>query len=103
MGKRMKAVEEGCASEKGRTDRMERELDNYRRDTVETHGRLGKVEEALHGVNDHLTEMKLEIAGGIADLKQTVTEQNALMRERMMRVETINEVERKIGRKIGDD
>lgn len=65
--------------------------------------RLARVEKGVEGMNEHITEMKLEILGAIGDLKQNALREESRVRERIVRLETVADIEKKLGRKIDLD
>lgn len=48
---------------------------------------VGKLEGSFARMDDHLTELKLDIVSSISGLKDAVSEQNTLVRERLARLE----------------
>lgn len=85
LGGRLKKVEDGCAKETGRVDRIEREVDRISIDSNSVHERLGRVEKGVEGVNDHLTEIKIDMGGHLSEIKQLILTKDGDMKQLLAR------------------
>jgi hypothetical protein len=85
LGGRLKKVEDGCAKETGRVDRIEREVDRISQDSNSVHERLGRVEKGVEGVNDHLTEIKVDMGGHLSEIKQLILTKDSDMKQLLAR------------------
>lgn len=64
------------------------------------HERMGKVDADISGTKEQIVEMKLDIISHVNELKQLVVADNGKLRERIVRLETVNEIERKLGKPL---
>jgi hypothetical protein len=85
LGGRLKKVEDGCAKENGRVDRIEREVDRISMDSNAVHERLGRVEKGVEGVNEHLTEIKVDMGGHLSEIKQLILAKDSDMKQLLAR------------------
>lgn len=88
VGERVKTLETANSEKEGRMMRYETELGEARRDSADVRERLGRVEKAIEGTNEHITEMKLEVAGTLGEIKNMISEKDAQTRERLAIIET---------------
>lgn len=103
VGSRVGALEKKDHEREGKMQAMESTLGMVSIDLGVVRERLARVEKGVEGMNEHITEMKLEILGAIGDLKQNALREESRVRERIVRLETVADIEKKLGRKIDLD
>lgn len=87
LGGRVKKTEESCATLGGVVAHVESRVAEIAADGRSVYERLGRVEKAIDGTNEHMTEMKLELAGHLSEIKMLISEKDGSTRERMARLE----------------
>lgn len=103
VGSRVGSLEKKDNEREGKMQAMETTLGNVSSDIGGIRERLARVEKGVEGTNEHITEMKLEILGAIGDLKQNALREEGKVRERIVRLETVQDIEKKLGRKLNMD
>lgn len=93
LGERVNALEDSSAEKKGRMDRNEREIELLHNAVTGGAERLGRMERSIEGLEDHVTEMKIEITGAVGEIKNIILEKNASVRERIVRIESKLEID----------
>jgi len=63
---------------------------------------VGEVRRSQEAVTDQMREMQVNIIGEIQRTREVMRQDNSAMRERVVRLETVNEIEQKLGRKISE-
>lgn len=97
LGGRVKKTEDSCAQAGGRMDRFEKELAEYRRDAQDAIGRMGRVEKAVDDVHDEITEGNIVLGTQLSDLTKLINATNLKTSNKLVRLETLTQVEKKIG------
>ncbi len=97
LGGRVTATENAAATEKGRLDRMERELSEYRRDARDAANGLSRVEQGMKDVADKIAEGNLSIGSQLHNLKDMINDKDAKVQNRLVRIETVQQIEAKVG------
>jgi SMC interacting uncharacterized protein involved in chromosome segregation len=97
LGRRVKVVEDSRSEDRGRMDRMERELADYRRDAQDAVNRLGRVERAVEDVAETVNQGNLQLGSQLHGIEKLIQEKDSKTRERLVRIETIAQIERKYG------
>lgn len=93
LGERTNALELASSEKKGRIDKMDRELTELKAAVLDDARRLGGLESGMANLNDHMTEVKVDLGAAIADVKNVILEKNSQVRERIVRIETIMRME----------
>jgi len=97
LGGRVKKGEEANSVATGRMDRMEREIADYRRDAQDAVSRLGRVEKAVEGVDETVNQGNLVLGTQLHSIEKLIQEKDSRTRERLVRIETLAQIEKKIG------
>lgn len=97
QGGRVTAVESNLATERGRMDRMERELTEYRRDAREAANGLSRIEQGVKDMADKIAEGNLALGSQLHNLKDMINEKDTKVQNRLVRMETVQRIEDKIG------
>lgn len=98
LGGRLQRQESACSNLDGRMGSAERRVDVIQQQGADVQSRLGKVEAGIEGVNNHVTEFKLELFQKLSDMtttiqlqqsetRQMINDRDANLRERVARVE----------------
>lgn len=103
LGRRVKEGEESQAVMQGRMDRIEKELGNYRHDVQDTVSRLGRVEKAVEDVVEAVNQGNLQLGSQLHGIEKLIHEKDGRMRERIVRIETIAQIEKKLGINIREE
>lgn len=82
------------------------ELKQFMQKSVDTHSylqeRIGKLETSSDNTDRLITNMKFEVLGKINELQQTIAGTNGKLRERIVRLEVVTELENKLGRGLNE-
>jgi chromosome segregation ATPase len=97
LGGRVRKVEDQCSATGGRMDRFERELAEYRRDAQDAVGRLGRLEKAVEDVIETVNQGNLQLGSQLHGIERLINEKDGANRERLVRLETVSAIEKKIG------
>jgi chromosome segregation ATPase len=97
MGGRVKKVEEACSATSGRMDRFERELAEYRRDAQDAVGRMSRVEKGVDALNDNIQQGNITIGSQLHAIEKLIQEKDKSTSNRLVRMETLQQVEKKLG------
>lgn len=97
LGRRVKSVEEDCSGHKGRMDRMENELREYRAEARETSNKLARVERAVEAVGEGVTNGNLTLGVKLDNVQKLIHEKDLRTQTRLVRMETVQEIEKKVG------
>jgi hypothetical protein len=90
LGARLKRTEDSGAKEAGRVDRIEREVDRISQDSNTVHERLGRVEKGVDGINEHLTEIKVDMGGHLSEIKQLILSKDSDVKQLLARRDSDN-------------
>lgn len=91
LGGRVDKLEAANSEKDGRMGRYEDELRDMRRAVAEGATRLGRMESAVDGLDDHLTGMELKIEGRLGEIKDMISTRDSTLRERIARLEAEND------------
>lgn len=97
LGGRVKKVEDSCSNNVGRMDRFERELAEYRRDTIESNKQVGRVEKSVDDLREEIQQANLGLGSQLAAISQSINKMDKNISNRLVRVETLTRVEAKLG------
>jgi hypothetical protein len=103
MGARVGVLEQNDAEREGKMQAFEGSLGGLSAAIGTVRERMARVEKGVDSTNDHITEMKLEVLAAIGDLKTSALREEARVRERIVRLETVSDIEKKLGRRIDLD
>ncbi len=82
------------------------ELKQFRIRSLDVHAalqeRLGKLEKSIEHTDDLINNMRIDIIQKINDLQRDITSQNGKVRERVVRLEVVTQIENKIGRDLNE-
>lgn len=102
QGKRIQEVEKSYTGQEARMDRVERDLESYRRDQADVAGRLGRVEKGMEELHETIHNGNLALGSQLHGIEKMIQEQDKKIQVRLTRIETVNQIERKIGPIQGD-
>lgn len=97
MGGRVKKVEESCSAVGGRMERFERELAEYRRDAQDAVGRMSRVEKGVDDLREDIQQGNLAIGVQLHAIEKLIQDKDRSTSNRLVRMETLAQVEKKIG------
>lgn len=97
LGRRVKKVEEDCSGGGGRLTRIEHDLAEYRRDVLDANSRLGRVEKAVEDVGEAVTQGNIALGVQLHGIEKLIQETNLKTSNRLVRIETVQQVEKKVG------
>lgn len=97
LGRRVKIVEDGLSQEKGRTDRLERELAEYRRDASLASQATSRVERGVDDVREQVGQIAIQLGSQLHNIEKLIQEKDLRTQTRLVRIETIAKIEEKIG------
>lgn len=97
VGSRVKKVEEKCSETAGRMTRMEQDLAEYRRDVLEANSRLGRVEKAVEDVGESVRDGNVVLGAQLHKIEQLINDKDRQTSNRLVRIETVVQVEKKVG------
>lgn len=100
LGTRTGVLETDVTTLKASSAGQGRELEFLRMAVTSVQVDIGAIKQGVAGTNDHITEMKMEIMGALSELKTGALKEEAKVRERIVRLETVSELERKLGRPL---
>lgn len=100
LGERVNTINTSCTQIGVRQEELSREQESSRADRARIHERLGSVEKQGESLRDTLTDVKVDIIAHIDEVKRVMMESDGRIRERVVRLETVSEIERKIGRPL---
>lgn len=69
----------------------------------DTSSRLGRVEHSIDSTEISVKNVERQVLEGFAAMRELLLENGAKIRERIVRIETVQEIEKKIGKPIGDE
>lgn len=102
VGTRVTSLEHSGTDREARLRKVEEAQTIERQDRVHLHERVKEMEVRTEKLEDHLDNIKIDIVGHIAEVKALVTDRSNKQSERLVRLETIADIERTTGRKISD-
>ena len=95
LGDRVNKLEAADATKDGKMSGYEREHADIRRAVGDLNRaiqdgatRLGRVEQAVEGIDDHLTGMELKLVNEMSKLREIISERDSKLRERVARIES---------------
>lgn len=97
LGGRVKKVEGTCEASAARITRVEQELADYRRDMMEANSRLGRVEKAVEDVGEEVRNGNIALGTQLHGIEKLINETDKKNSNRLVRLETIGQVEKKVG------
>ena len=103
LGGRVDVTEESGNLLRGRVDRIERELAEYRHDVQDAGNRMGRVEKAVDDVVEAVNQGNLQLGSQLHAIEKLIHDKDGRTRERLVRIETVAQIEKKLGRPIIDD
>lgn len=103
LGGRVKKVEENCSTSDGRMDRMERELGEYRRDATDAARTAARVEKGVEGLHEEIQQGQLATGVHLSEIKQLIQENDKNTSNRLVRLETVQQIEKKLGQPLPTD
>src|SRR5690348_10688890 len=92
--------------ELGRATNVEaiNQLKQFQSSSIITHAalqeRVGKVETSVSSVDDSINAMRFEVINKINDLQRDIANNQGKVRERVVRLEVITQIENKLGRDL---
>jgi chromosome segregation ATPase len=87
LGRRVAGAEASCATHEGRLDEMREELISARGESTAVFQRLGKVEASTQAVSEKLTDVQINLAGHLGEIKNLIVEKDSATRERLAAIE----------------
>lgn len=100
LGGRVKKVEESCNTITAHHELFSDELRESRAERTRMTERMGAVEQGQKDQHEVLQTIKLDIISHINEVRRIIEDGNSKTRERLVRLETMMEIERKIGRPL---
>lgn len=97
LGGRVGAVEGTCSETSGRMDRFERELSEYRTDAREAANLGARTEKAVEDLNDAIQNNHLALGTQLHGIEKLIQEKDKSTSNRLVRIETLQAIEKKIG------
>lgn len=102
MGGRVKKLEDVTSRHEGSLQTLQNQLGDVARMQQDNANRLGRVEKAVEVADGHISDMKIEMLSGFGKIEGLIAESSASLRERIVRIETVQDIEKKTGRRIDD-
>lgn len=100
VGGRVAALETSDAEKKEQLRQQDKQITLLQAGFADMVGRLARVEKAIDHTDEHVTKSTAEILAALSEFQVSITEDIAGNRERIVRLETISEIERKLGRPL---
>lgn len=97
LGGRVKKVEESCNTVSAEIKALTANLVEYRADAKEAISKMGRVEKGLDKLQDEVVQGNLQIGSTLAELSRAVSKIDKDISNRLTRVETLAQVEKKLG------
>lgn len=97
FGTRVTNTEGECSKHAGRMDRFERELGEFRAETRSVTESLARIETSVKDQTDVITNGNLATGVTLDSIKKDITAMDKNLGNRMTRVETVQQIEKKIG------
>lgn len=102
LGGRVKRVEDNCQAQGGRMDRFERELAEYRADARGALERMARVEKGVDDTREEVQQGNIALGSQLHSIERLITDKDTRTQTRLVRLETVNKLERKLG-PLGED
>lgn len=103
VGDRVKQLELEKERVQERLDEVTFGVRESRQDRANLHSQVGEIKTAQGNLTDLIHEMQVNIIAEIQKTRDTVTEAHIKLRERIVRLETISQIEKYLGKRKEDD
>lgn len=103
FGIRVSRLESECATRDGRMDHMEKELIEYRRDASDAGKAASRVEKSVEDLRGELQQGNLVTGSHLAEIKTLLQANDKASSNRLVRLETITQIEKKLGTSLPTD
>lgn len=100
LGKRTKTVEEAITRLGAEMAHLQTGHQIATSDRANLHERIGALSKNTEGLHDQIRDARIELGAQMSELKNLVQQDASRVRERVVRIETIVEIERKLGRPL---
>lgn len=97
VGARVTAVEGSCSESKGRMDRFEKELAEYRGDARNAADKLSRVEAEVKTVAEAVRDGNIALGVQLTELNKSIQTMDKNTTNRLVRLETVTAIEKKVG------
>lgn len=97
LGSRVAVLKTAYSETEGKVERIEREILGYRSDAHNVASALGRVERASDEIAHKIEESAKQLDSRIYNLEKLINEKDTRARERLVRLETVAAIEKKIG------
>lgn len=102
VGSRVTSLEHSGTDREARVRKLEAAALVDQQDRIHLHERVTEMETRQDKIEEHLDNVKVDIISHIAEVKALVNDRANRQSERLVRLETIADIERTTGRKIAD-
>lgn len=97
LGGRVEKVEALVNVHEGRMDAAEKEISEYRRDLKENAANLGRLEKAVESLSEDIRSGNIALGSQLHAIEKLIQDKDLRTQKRLVRLETVNEIEKKIG------
>lgn len=97
LGGRVGSVEASCNETGGRMSRFEKELSEYRAEARDASSRMVRVEKGVEELKETIRDGNTAIGVQLIELSKAVTTMDKNTANRLVRLETVTAIEKKIG------
>lgn len=100
LGERVDKIDTSCIKVTAHYDVMATTVENNRREISLLRERVGAADKERESLAGHYQDLRIDIMSAINELKQAFQQRDTALRERLVRVETVTQLERKLGRPL---
>lgn len=97
QGKRITAVEHKQAQEEGKSSITQHEVSEYRHDVQNVVATLARIEKASEQASEKHEQNNLQFGSQLYNIEKLINEKDGRNRERLVVLETVAKIEKKVG------
>lgn len=103
LGERVSRVESKADVAEGRMDGFEKLIAEYRHDLKEAFGQMGRLEKAVDNLNDSIREGNIGLGSKLHEIETLFRDKDLRTQKRLVRLETLTDIEKKAGPLFKED
>lgn len=100
LGGRVKKVEEAGSASSAEVKALSAQLSEYRGDAKEANARMSRLEKGVEELHEEITQGNIGLGSQLSEISKSLTKMDKDISGRLVRVETVVEIEKKIGKPI---
>lgn len=100
VGSRVTSLEKSCSKQDGAFGALEKQVATHSADQKAVHERLGRVEKAIEAVNETVRDGNLALGTQLHGIEKLIEAKDKDSSNRIVRLETVQQIEKKIGKSI---